>query len=264
MGKDTPTKVMNEESMISMESIEYDNSGQDEKMKDNEHVNNATQITPPPLSTSLDQLNSISKSEQANVGLVQQQQSSTSPLTPPTTQPEAANGIEAEQSKVPKKRGRKSTAKPAEPAKRKKTTARPKKTVKTVESENEIKIKEEESTSSLNVFEFTESDDESEAVDELMPTNGSKKKSSVNKQKSTTKKTSAISASKKSVSDAKGSTTPKIKNAWQQDEDKILIDKILADMPSPSWSTISQSLKDRNANACLVRWKILKKRLYQN
>lgn len=118
------------------------------------------------------------------------------------------------------------------------------------------KIKEDESNSSLGVFDFTESDDESEDVDQLMPSSksSSKKKSSVNNQKSTTKK-----SSKKSSTETK-----KIKSPWQPDEDKILIDKILGEMPSPSWSKISQSLKDRNANACLVRWKTLKKRLYQN
>ncbi|PKC08641.1 hypothetical protein RhiirA5_399175 [Rhizophagus irregularis] len=261
MGKDTPTKVVKEESM---ESIEYDtNSGQDEEMKDVEHVTikQETQITPPPPSqsaTSLDQ----QKISSETVGLQQQQQttstsSSTSPLTPPSTQPEATNEIE--QPKVTKKRGRKTTAKPATSVKRKKTTT--KKVEKVEESENDMKlkkddeklkdvklkegekIKEDESNSSLGVFDFTESDDESEDVDQLMPSSksSSKKKSSVNNQKSTTKK-----SSKKSSTETK-----KIKSPWQPDEDKILIDKILGEMPSPSWSKISQSLKDRNANACL-------------
>ncbi|PKY47541.1 hypothetical protein RhiirA4_544027 [Rhizophagus irregularis] len=262
MGKDTPTKVVKEESM---ESIEYDtNSGQDEEMKDVEHVTikQETQITPPPPSqsaTSLDQ----QKISSETVGLQQQQQttstsSSTSPLTPPSTQPEATNEIE--QPKVTKKRGRKTTAKPATSVKRKKTTT--KKVEKVEESENDMKlkkgdeklkdvklkegekIKEDESNSSLGVFDFTESDDESEDVDQLMPSSksSSKKKSSVNNQKSTTKK-----SSKKSSTETK-----KIKSPWQPDEDKILIDKILGEMPSPSWSKISQSLKDRNANACLI------------
>ncbi|CAI2165884.1 5501_t:CDS:2 [Funneliformis geosporum] len=68
----------------------------------------------------------------------------------------------------------------------------------------------------------------------------------------------------KSTAHAKNSTVPKLKNAWRSEEDKILVDKILEDMPSPSWSKISHCLKDRNPNACLVRWKTLKKRLYQS
>jgi hypothetical protein len=233
-------------------------------------VKKETQITPPPPSqsvTSLDQ----QKISSETVGLAQRQQQqqqqqppspSTSPLTPPSTQPEATNEVEGEQPKATKKRSRKTTAKSSASVKRKKATT--KKVEKLDESENEIKhrkeddkLKEDESNSSLGVFDFTESDEESEDVDQLMPSrkSPSKKKSSVNNQKSTTKKTS----SKKSSTDTK-----KTKSPWQPDEDKILIDKILGEMPSPSWSRISQSLKDRNANACLVRWKTLKKRLYQN
>ncbi|CAG8671591.1 2592_t:CDS:2 [Funneliformis mosseae] len=70
--------------------------------------------------------------------------------------------------------------------------------------------------------------------------------------------------SKEIKEEENNSTAPKVKNVWRSEEDKILVDKILEDMPSPSWSKISHCLKDRNPNACLVRWKTLKKRLYQS
>ncbi|CAG8683117.1 9688_t:CDS:1 [Funneliformis caledonium] len=89
----------------------------------------------------------------------------------------------------------------------------------------------------------------------------SQNKTSANKQTSVKK---SSNKSKKSAAHTKSSTAPKVKNVWRSEEDKILVDKILEDMPSPSWSKISHCLKDRNPNACLVRWKTLKKRLYQS
>jgi hypothetical protein len=106
------------------------------------------------------------------------------------------------------------------------------------------------------VFNVVETDDESEDVDELMPSRKSltKKKSSVNKNPS---------GSKRVAADAK-SGVPRTRNPWQPDEDKVLIDEILKEMSSPSWTKISQSLKDRSASACSTRWKTLTKRLYQD
>ncbi len=132
---------------------------------------------------------------------------------------------------------------------------------------NEIEKRENKPTD-LDIFESDETDDDkSEDVDELMP---SRKKSSSSKKRSSTSTNKqkpikkASSRSKKSAADSKNSTATKIKSAWRPEEDKILIDKILEEMQSPSWSKISRFLKDRNPNACLIRWRTLKKRLYQN
>jgi hypothetical protein len=88
-----------------------------------------------------------------------------------------------------------------------------------------------------------------------------KKLSSANKQKSAVTTTRPKRAA---ATETKSTKISKIRNPWQPHEDKILIDEILNDMPSPSWKKISESLVDRNSNSCLNRWRILTKRLYQN
>ncbi|CAG8648081.1 35940_t:CDS:2 [Racocetra persica] len=57
---------------------------------------------------------------------------------------------------------------------------------------------------------------------------------------------------------------PKKKTAWKVDEDNYMIDFILDEMTSPAWNRIAKGLKGRTPNSCLVRWKTLQKRLYQN
>lgn len=187
-----------------------------------------------------------------------QRQPSPLPPTPPTTQPNETQDDQVDQEvKVSKKRSRKSsTSKPAIKSKRKKIT---RSTEKAVGSENDIKIKQERSSSSLDVFNF-DGDDDSEDVDELMPSKSSPKKTtSANKQKS-----AATNRPKRVTAETKGNKPTKTRNPWQPDEDRILIDEYFKEMPRPSWIKISKALDDRNANSCLSRWNIIVKRLYQN
>ncbi|CAG8797661.1 24330_t:CDS:2, partial [Dentiscutata erythropus] len=62
----------------------------------------------------------------------------------------------------------------------------------------------------------------------------------------------------------KGGQSTKKKSAWKAEEDSYMIDCILEEMPSPSWKRIAKGLSGRTPNSCLVRWKTLQKRLYQN
>ncbi|CAG8490358.1 1398_t:CDS:2 [Dentiscutata heterogama] len=62
----------------------------------------------------------------------------------------------------------------------------------------------------------------------------------------------------------KGGQSTKKKSAWKVEEDSYMVDCILEEMPSPSWKRIAKGLPGRTPNSCLVRWKTLQKRLYQN
>ncbi|CAG8502486.1 508_t:CDS:2 [Paraglomus brasilianum] len=48
---------------------------------------------------------------------------------------------------------------------------------------------------------------------------------------------------------------------WTAAEDKLLIEAILSHMGTPPWTEVSKKVPNRNANACLIRWKTLQKRL---
>ncbi|RIB19206.1 hypothetical protein C2G38_2083610 [Gigaspora rosea] len=62
----------------------------------------------------------------------------------------------------------------------------------------------------------------------------------------------------------RGGQSTKKKSLWKAEEDNYMIDCILEEMPSPSWKHIAKGLAGRTPNSCLVRWKTLQKRLYQN
>jgi len=49
---------------------------------------------------------------------------------------------------------------------------------------------------------------------------------------------------------------------WSANEDKYLINSILACMP-PAWSKIAKGLSKRNGKKCFGHWKTLQRRLYE-
>ncbi|CAG8455155.1 8040_t:CDS:2 [Paraglomus occultum] len=55
--------------------------------------------------------------------------------------------------------------------------------------------------------------------------------------------------------------TNSTRNMWTASEDKLLIEAILSHMGTPPWTEVSKKVPNRNANACLTRWKTLQKRL---
>ncbi|CAG8435735.1 8923_t:CDS:2 [Scutellospora calospora] len=69
---------------------------------------------------------------------------------------------------------------------------------------------------------------------------------------------------KPSMKKSKGKGQYMRKRSWRAEEDNYMIDCILEEMPSPSWARIAKGLDGRTPNSCLVRWKTLQKRLYQN